>query len=226
MKTSNKILLGLACFLFVVYTANELGLYAKLKAGSFITEEQLRNKERDFRAIQKFGTLDINGLNGINIIISDSFGLRINHDDTSYISYELKGDRLEVRRRVVGDGRDWIPMEIYCPTTTKFELKNSSLYLDDAKMKYFGAIIDKGSQVYLNTNLDSADAEVKSESTLEISDRGSIGKLNLDLKDKSLLNVNEKGKIVQFGKANISDSARILADGLILNALINKGVQK
>ncbi|PWU02696.1 MAG: hypothetical protein C5B52_04890 [Bacteroidetes bacterium] len=226
MKTSNKILLGLACFLLVVFTANQLGLYAKLKANSFITEEQLREKERDYKAVQKFSTVELTGLNGVNIVISDSFGLRINHDDTSYVTYDLKGDRLEVRKKDQGRGRDWIPMDIYCPTTTKFELKNGSLWLNDSNLKYLSALIDNGSQFHIDSKLDSADVRVLNESSFELSDRASIGTLNLDLMDKSSLNVNERGKILQFGKINISDSARIEADGGVWNALMKKGVQK
>lgn len=218
MKTSNKILLSLFLFPFVVCLFLYVALYAKYKSNDYITEKQLNEENNITAKLSPFNHINIAQFKGeINIEHSNDPSIRLQKWNKDQVAYEVKNNVLNVRT-IKGD---YASVTILCPPFEQLDADSTSIQINN-QMKFQHVKLNLGHEANLRFNgqADTLTVAIQSRSGVDFNSEANAGVLNLSLDNHA--SFESVGQIKQFGNIQLQDSADVHMNGKAMRALFEK----
>ncbi|HET9055475.1 MAG TPA: hypothetical protein VFN30_01380 [Chitinophagaceae bacterium] len=240
MKTSNKILLGSLVFIMLLFTAIQVGLYAKYKKGEFVTIEQLHEEGYDRHVIAGITKVEVSGLGSLEIIPSDTLRVDIERANAkqSDITYKQKGDVLTINGGLTfinskGEkeiSRSNTSVVIYMPSNISVNFTDCNVRFNggkDTTHSFSHTIMATNSDVRLgdwrgnekDLSYFGTIAFMGNGGSIEFLQGASFKELNLTLTDNEM---NDQGFNAEKIVLNMDEKSNITLKGSNLKKALNK----
>jgi hypothetical protein len=223
MKKSNKLLLSAVLLPLVLLGIVHLNLYARYKAGNFISAKQLHAEQFERKELPSPVYLSVNGIGNITIVPSDTFAVEFDkvyiNEREKFLQKGLQGPDLHYYRK--GDtlaitGQDTVSQDnqasiraiqpfpgitLYCRRIKTMEFNDAHIFIKQAK----GSILTNPSLILKNSFCLLGDFEEDPDTSCCTYDSLRVQEI------KSTLNLNQYVAIRELSVE--LDSFSILNDG-------------
>jgi len=226
MKTSNKIILGIFLFPFLLVLLMNIALYAKIKSGSYTTREQEIEENTITTPMQNFSDIDLTAIkNGrIEIKQGDGFAIRFEKWAKDNFEYEQQGNKLVLKSKK-GRENEYKVVTVLCPSFSHLSADSIEVFVD--AMQLGNTQIEVGAEANLNfaAHAQNLTLSGKKNSNISFQEGAIADTLNLQLVNGANFN-KTAGIVKQIGQVNLEDSAALNIDGKTMRTLLQKQSQQ
>lgn len=220
MKTSNKILVGLFLFPFLIVLFIDLTLYAKIKKGDYVSVEQAEIETGISQKLTPFTDITVdNFTNGrIEIKHGDSFSIRYGKWEKDNIFYENQNNKLVVMKSKLND---YGTVTIYCPSFTSLSFNGVDVFVDSMHLGNVTLNVGTDARLEFGASAENVVINGKRGADISFQNNAVIDTLNMHLYNGAEFN-KAQGTIKQAGTITLEDSASLNVDGITMRMLMKK----